>query len=219
MQDKIKRLADRIDALTLRERVLIFAALLVAMHQVWDFLFWTPMVERQDALLSQEQTLNKEMLQMQIDLKLLSAKASADPDKQIKQNIETLEKQLSTLNTQIQQDSAGIVSPEQMARLLEEMLLSQKTLKLLHLETHDSVALIKPEKEKLPSVKYQIYRHDFSIEFSGSYLATLQYLETLEKLGTRFFWDAIEFGVEDFPENKVRLKLYTLSLSDAWIGV
>ena len=219
MQDKIKRLAERVDALTLRERVLIFFALLVAFHQMWDYLVWSPMVARQDALQSQEQSLNKEMLQMQIDLKLLTAKASADPDKQIKQDIQTLEKQLSVLNGQIRQDSSGMVSPEQMARLLEEMLLSQKTLELLHLETHESVALIKPEKDKLPSVKYQIYRHDFSIEFSGSYLATLKYLETLEKLETRFFWDAIEFGVEDFPENKVRLKLYTLSLSDAWIGV
>jgi len=219
MQDKLKLLASRIDALTLRERVLIFFALLVAIHQVWDYLFWTPMIERQEALQSQEQALNKEMLQMQIDLKLLSAKASADPDKQIKQDIETLEKQLSTLNGKIRQESSGMVSPEQMARLLEEMLLSQKTLELLRLETHDSVALIKPEKDKLPSVKYQIYRHDFSIEFSGSYLATLKYLETLEQLETRFFWDEIEFGVEDFPENKVRLKLYTLSLSDAWIGV
>jgi len=219
MQDKIKRLAERIDALTLRERVLVFIALLVALHQVWDYFFWSPMVERQDALQSQEQELNKEMLQMQIDLKLLAAEASADPDKQIKQDIEALEKQLTTLNGNIRQESSGMVSPEQMALLLEEMLLSQKTLELLHLETHDSVALIKPKEDQLPSVKYQIYRHDFSIEFSGSYLATLKYLETLEQLGTRFFWDAIEFGVEDFPENKVRLKLYTLSLSDAWIGV
>jgi len=219
MQDKIKWIADKIDALTLRERVLIFIALLVALQQGWDYFFWTPMLERQAKLQSQELALNKEMLQMQIDLKLLTAKASADPDKQVKQDIEILEKQLSTLNGQIQQESSGMVSPEQMARLLEEMLLSQKTLQLLRLETHDSVALIQSEKDKQTPGKYQLYRHDFSIEFSGSYLATLKYLETLEGLETRFFWDEIEFGVENFPENKVRLKLYTLSLSDAWIGV
>ena len=219
MQDRLKYYASKIDAFTLRERVLIFVALLVGLHQLWDSFVWGPMVARQDALQAEEQSLNKEMLQMQIDLKLLSAKASADPDKQVKQEIENLEKQLESLTGKIKQDSAGMVSPEKMARLLEEMLLSQETLQLLHLETHDSIALIKPEKDQLPAVKYQIYRHDFTIQFTGSYLATLKYLETLERLETKFFWDAIEFGVEDFPENKVSLRLYTLSLSDAWIGV
>ena len=64
-----------------------------------------------------------------------------------------------------------------------------------------------------------LHRHGFALEFSGGYLATLNYLQALERLPWRFFWDSVDYEVMQYPRSIVRLKLYTLSLSEDWIGV
>lgn len=219
MQDKLKALVQKVDSLSLRERALIFVAILVVLFQGWDSLVWRPMVQQQEQLMAQEVSLDKQMLQMQIDLKVLTAKAKQDPDKEIKQHIENLKKQLGAVNEQIKKSSESLVSPEKMAVLLEDMLVKQKGLELLSLQTHESVPLIKAGKNEPQIIKYQIYRHGFSLEFRGSYMETLKYLEALESLDDSFFREAIKYEVTEYPDSRVMLKLYTLSLSPGWIGV
>jgi MSHA biogenesis protein MshJ len=50
-------------------------------------------------------------------------------------------------------------------------------------------------------------------------MATLRYLQALEKLPWRFFWDSVSYQVMEYPDSVVRLELHTLSLSEDWIGV
>ena len=221
MRDKIKLLIQKINSLTLRERLLVLVAVLIVMHQAWDSLIWRPQVERSERLLSQESQANDDLLQTQVELKILTAKANQDPDLQTKQQIENLKSQLVSINQQIDETSASLVSPEEMAKLLEQLLTSEKSLQLLKLETQASEPLITSgtEGKETVSTTYQIYRHGFTIEFAGGYLATLRYIEALEELPWRFFWDGIEYEVDEYPQSKVRLNLYTLSLSKGWIGV
>ena len=219
MLDKIKALAAKLDKLSFRERILIFLALIVGITQGWDFWLWTPMSQHQEQQQAQIDNLNKEMLQLQIDLKILTAKATQDPDVEIKKQIKRLTSQLDSVNQIIQKASSSLVTPAQMAKVLEEMFVNQRGLKLLRLDTLKTVPLIKPAKDEPPIVDYQIYRHGFSIEFSGGFMATLRYLEALESLNDKFFWEAIDYQVEEYPDSRVRLNLYTLSLSEGFIGV
>lgn len=219
MQAKFRILIDKVNALSLRERALVLLACLVVMFQAWDSWIWTPLSQQQDRFLSEESRINEQMLQMQVELKILTAKANLDPDQETKKQISSLQGQLEAVNDQIVQASSSLVSPEEMARLLEQLLTSEKSLQLLDLRTLDAVALI-PESEKQAAKRnYQIYRHEFTIEFEGNYLATLRYLEALEKLPWTFFWEGIEYQVDEYPKSRIRLSLYTLSLSEGWIGV
>lgn len=219
MQDKFKALIDKINHLTLRERVLVLLACLVVLYQLWDSLLWVPLNDKQDDLMSREAQINQQMVQLQVDLKVLTAGAALDPDRETKKQIQNLKSQLSVVNEQIKQTSSSLVSPAEMAKLLEQLLISEKGLGLVSLKTQDSVALIPMDAKQLSSNNYQIYRHGFSIEFEGSYFATLRYIEALEKLPWKFFWEGIEYQVERYPGSRVRLNLYTLSLSKGWIGV
>lgn len=219
MLDKLKVLADKIDNLSQRERVLIFVAILVVLFQAWDSLVWRPMMQQQEQLMAQEASLDKEMLQLQIDLKILTARATRDPDKEMKQQIDNLDRQLAVVSEQVKKSSESLVSPEKMAILLEDMLVKQKGLELLSLQTHDSVPLIKTGKDEPQVTKYQIYKHGFSLEFRGGYMETLKYLEALESLNGGFFREGIDYEVTEYPDSRVMLKLYTLSLSPGWIGV
>ena len=219
MQDKLKLLVEKVNGLTLRERILVLLTCLVVVYQVWDSLVWMPLQQQQNSLLARESQINEQMLQMQVDLKILSARANLDPDRQTKKQITNLQAQLETVNHQIVEASSSLVSPEEMARLLERLLISEQNLELLSLETLDSVALIPISEKEAVKNNYQIYRHEFSIEFEGSYLATLRYIEALEKLPWTFFWEGIDYQVDQYPRSRIRLNLYTLSLSEGWIGV
>ena len=219
MRDKWDWLNQKINSLSLRERVLVLLAILIAMHQAWDSLLWQPLADQKDRMLSRESQGNDALLQTQVELKILTSKANADPDLATRQQIESLETQLASIGEQIDQTSASLVSPSEMAKLLEQLLISEKGLELIKLQTLESVPLITSAEKETVTTNYQIYRHGFTIEFAGSYLATLKYIEALEQLPWTFFWDGIDYQVEEYPQSRVRLNLYTLSLSEGWIGV
>lgn len=219
MQTKLKFVADKIDQLSLRERVLVLLAILVVLHQAWDSLVWLPLVEKQDSLQQQSAEANEAMSRYQLELQLLSATAAKDPDRQTKQAIQSLSAQLKALKQQIEDVSASLITPSDMSRLLEELLTQEKGLRLVALKTLGSTPLIGAEEEKQVQASYQIFRHEFEVVFEGGYLATLRYLEALEELPWKFFWDGVVYSVKDYPDSEVRLRLYTLSLSEGWIGV
>lgn len=65
----------------------------------------------------------------------------------------------------------------------------------------------------------QIYKHGILIELSGSYTATLQYLRMLEKLPWKFYWEAMRFEIDEYPNAKISIVINTLSLNKDWVRV
>lgn len=223
MKDKLKQLARKVDAMSLRERLLILVAIVVGIHQAWDSLVWRPMVQQQDALYAQEDQIARDMQAIQVNLNGLANKAKIDPNKELKEQIVRLNSQINSVETYIQDETSSLMKPPEMARLLRSILDNQQGLRLISLVKQQAEELLKPEideatKKPIP-VEYQIYRHGFSIQFRGSYLATLSYLKELEEQDGQFFWDSIEYNADEYPAGVVTINLYTLSLSEGWIGV
>ena len=63
------------------------------------------------------------------------------------------------------------------------------------------------------------YGLDLELELEGPYLAVLAYLEDLEALPWRLYWQVLEIDVDDYPRNRIRIEVATLSLHEEWIGV
>ena len=64
-----------------------------------------------------------------------------------------------------------------------------------------------------------VFRHGVEIRLRGGYLSTLRYLEALEALPWRFFWDSLEYEVTEYPIAEITFILHTLSSEESWIGV
>jgi MSHA biogenesis protein MshJ len=64
-----------------------------------------------------------------------------------------------------------------------------------------------------------LYRHGVKLVFEGDYMTTMEFLESLEQKSWRFFWQALQYDVEKYPNARVTLTLYTLSPERAWLGV
>ena len=218
----LKPLVDKLNALSLRERVLIFVACLVLIQQVWDSMLWLNMSQQGENLLGSVEQTEQQINQLQAETLIFSAKLKVDPDTKNRDDIARLEKQLKQVRKDTTEASAQLVSPAEMAKLLEQLIVSEPELELLSMKTLQATPLLPmPEVEGNAAKEnpYQVYKHVFSLEFSGSYLATLRYLEALEGLPWTFFWDDIDYTVQKYPNSKVTLLLYTLSLSAGWIGV
>ena len=63
-----------------------------------------------------------------------------------------------------------------------------------------------------------IFAHGFEMALSGNYFQTLSFLQHLEKM-SGFYWQALDYEVEDYPNATITLQLNTLSLEEDWIGV
>lgn len=232
---RISELSGRFNALTLRERLLLLVALLVVLYMGWDRFSWQPLVQKQQQLSQRLAEASQQQKLVQVELNGLMVRASRDPDKENRRLRDQLKAQLQRLEQQMRSATADLVEPGQMSRMLEQMLLANPELRLLSLKTLGVEALgvgkqsDEPGKTAGPASQAArqddaragalVYRHRVELRFSGSYFATLEYLQALERLRGRLFWDSVEYQVADYPEAEVTLVIYTLSLSRGWIGV
>lgn len=220
MRDKWRLLTQKFAVLSNRERLLILTAIFAVAYQIADLVVF----ERQfrdfqqlNAAMANDRT---EIVRLTTDLKLQTARAQSDPNKSLRASVERTRKETHRLRDELDSATGALISPRDMAQVLEELLLQEKALTLLSLRTHDPTPLIEraaPEGEG--GTKALLHQHGFLVEFSGGYLATLRYLEALEGLPWAFFWDNVDYEVVDYPDSVVRLQLHTLSLSEDWIGV
>ena len=65
----------------------------------------------------------------------------------------------------------------------------------------------------------QVFSHGLVIEFQGDFFATLSYLQYLEDLTGNFFWDTLDFQIQQWPMATVTLQIHTLSTDRGFIGV
>mgnify|MGYP002062939409 FL=1 len=103
----------------------------------------------------------------------------------------------------------------------KKRMMQEQELTLLSLHTLESGPLLGTGQtgDEAAPIGAMLHRHGFEVTFSGGYLPTLRYLQALERLPWRFYWDSVSYEVIDYPRSIVRMQLHTLSLSEDWIGV
>lgn len=221
MQARWRQLLNRFAALSSRERLLILVGIFAVAYQLAHFV----VLDRQFEEIQQVRaTIAKDrsaIARVGNELGVLAGQVPADPNLSLRRQIARTKAQMDTLQERLEAVTSTLISPQDMARFLEELLVQERELSLLRLQTLEARPLLEQTVvgERRAAPPPLLHRHEFAIEFSGGYMATLRYLEALESLPWRFFWDSVSYDVVEYPESVVRLKLHTLSLSEDWIGV
>ncbi|HIP52571.1 MAG TPA: hypothetical protein EYH03_00985 [Chromatiales bacterium] len=221
--------AYRFDALTLRERALVILAVVVMVYILWDNLVWRAIQQREERITGETALLQKEMQRMALEIKELGQRFGIDPDADTRQQLADLEKEISGLKARARRAAEVLIEPDRMAGLMEKVLVEQKGLKLIGLETLESRPLLPLGKEgkDTPADTNNtgaeaetplLFAHHFTVEFEGDYHSTLAYLKALEALPWRLLWDGIDYEVKAYPKARVRIELHTIGLSEGWIG-
>jgi len=215
----VRPLLERLDALTLRERIIIFCAGVILLYMAWQILLMRPLAARAQA---DEQRLADVRKQIEVIDKLGTA-ASQDPatasavrNRALNARREELDKELGSL-------AQGYVAPQRMTALVRELLAEQHGLKLVSLANLPVESLSRPPDAKpdapIDAADRGPFLHPVEIVVEGDYASVVAYLRALEGLPWRIHWRKLELTSGDYPVNRVRLVIGALSLSRDWISV
>ncbi len=217
MKALIKRYAERIDAATLRERVMIFFALAFVLIFIANAALLEPLRARQKRLAVETAEQIKELQPLQSEVRRVALSVQVDPDAPNRARQKTLREQLAQLDARIAQEQRRFTPPERMRAVLEEMLQHNKGLALVDLRSLP-VAPIGGARSGA-GASGGLYRHGIELTVSGSYLDLYEYLRALEKLPTQLYWRQAELTVSEHPVVTLKLTAYTVSFDPAWLIV
>ena len=224
IKSSVAPLIEKFDALTLRERVLVFAGIMAALYVVTINMLIAPMWKDMSQLKSNLNSKTSQLRQIEAELQVVLAGGAVDPDAANRARLAQLEQRLKTIDTSLAEMVTGLVSPQQMAKLVEQILVARPKLQVVQVESLPPVSLLKSaESAGEDSLEVAqngvIYRHGMRIEFRGRYQDIVNYLKTVEKLPWKVFWGEVTLETEKYPYSKLTLTAYTLSLQEGWIGV
>lgn len=218
IKSQVKGLTDRIDAMQLRERALIFVAVLVAVYFVAVNLLFGPINAEKDRLTKQVNEKHDQTRLLEVQIQELLTGGENDPNSPKRQRITSLQDNLRQMDTSLAEATTGLVPPKEMTRLVEQMLVKNRGLQVIKVESLPSMPLIEGVGEANAS-GVMVYKHGMRIELKGGYLDILRYLKTLEGLPWKVFWGQATLKTEKYPDSTFSLLIYTLSTHEGWIGL
>jgi MSHA biogenesis protein MshJ len=211
----------RLDALSERERVLIFLAGLAVVLTV-------AYIAAIEPALKQRRVLSARMLDQQAQLIAADAQKQAlartlaqDPDAPVREQIAGKQRELSELDTQLAGLQRTLIGPDRMAVVLEQLIGPERGVRLVSLRNLPAAPLLDKGDAAAPADKaaeQHVYKHGVEVVVEGSYASLLAYVARLEHQPWQVYWGKTVLSA-DYPKVVVALTLYTLSLDRAWLVV
>jgi len=235
--EQIKALVNRIDSLSIRERGLILAGVIFMLFTVWDNFFMQVQTIEEKRIIAELQMKQAEQTALNARLQRLLTEDRGDPDEANRQRLAELKSQLEEIETSVEDSAVHLVSPKNMAVILQTILDRSRGLELIGIRGLGASPLLGAAARRQPAQGTEegdvennavradageldnAFRHGLAITFEGDYLSTLAYMRELESLEWRFFWDNLEYEVIEYPRGLITFTLYTISLDKDWIGV
>ena len=228
-------LAERVDAMSLRERALIFLAVAMVLIVLVNTMLIDPLLTRHKKLQQQIAQTQEKTSAMQRQIQTLVNSWNVDPDVALRARLAQLREQSERTGKTLEDIQSGLVPPQRMSVLLEDILKHNRSLRLVALKTLPVTVLGEPDtaaagktpgKDDKPAQAQKpatpeslVYKHGVEITLEGSYLDLLRYLTEIESLPWHMFWGKADLDVEKYPKVTLTLRLYTLSLDKAWLAL
>ncbi|RVU29666.1 type II secretion system protein GspM [Neptunomonas marina] len=228
----INQMAERFNGLSTRERVLVFVSVLVILALLLFVVLIEPVMKRSAQIDNQLAAQQRASNARQVQISALSRMLKEDPSIEVRAQIEGLVGQQTELQEIIRERSQYLVAPSEVAPLIEQVLERESGVKLLKFsslpvqqlqltsataaDTDTPAAEESAQGEALDVAP--VYMHGFEVTLEGDYNGVYAYLLQLESLPQAFFWEQMSYQVAEHPSALVTLRIYTLSISEAWIG-
>jgi MSHA biogenesis protein MshJ len=211
----LRRYMERIDALTLRERVLIFIAAALVLIAFAYLGFISPLMEKDKRLGREVARRQGELAMLQAQLQAMARSSEMRPDDAARAKLAGLQRQQAQLDGQIAEAASRFTSPQRMRDVLQGILARNPRLQLVNLKTLPVELFGRSDARGTRP----IYRHAMELTVSGAYLDLYAYLRQLEDLPTRLYWRKADLTADNYPKAVLRLTVYTLSFDPSWMSV
>ncbi len=213
----LQRYADRLDAMSLRERVLIFLAAAVVIVAIADSALFDPISRRQKVNSQRIHQQEDEIRTMQGQVQAYAQARTGDDANAKRQRLEKRKLELAALDRELAGRRSELVPPERMAKMLYEIVKRNPDIELVSLRSLTATGLAQSLTAILGSGGLALYRHGIEITVSGSYLKMLAYVGQLERLPAKIMWGNMELQAGAYPAVTLKITLYTLSPEKTWL--
>lgn len=208
-------LEERFGEMSEREKVLIALCGLVVVIMLLFTLVLEPKLNEIISNERQLSNLKQANQKIEIDTLRIQAQLKKDPNAEIDRAISNLLTESQHLSMQLAEIIEHLITPSQMAELLENVLEQQSGIHLLSLQTLPS----EPITEDKEASQYSgYYVHPVRMELTGDYFSIANYLNKLESLPASYYWRSFSYKVEEYPKAKLVLEVYTLGSREEFIG-
>lgn len=223
------------NARNLRERILIAGLMAALIFNSWLYLLHDPLVFAHDKYSQQLAGLTQQIKATEVQYSILVKTRQVDPNRKVRQRLVLAQQHIDKLDEQLHLKMDGLIKPTEMAKVLEQVLTQQTSLRFVRIQSLAAKPLIIPTEipddennlatgttaanTDFTNTAIGVYKHGIEMEFNGSYLETLGYLKQLQQLPWNFYWDDVLFDVVSYPKSRIIIRVHTLSLKEGWIGV
>jgi len=237
MKRRWLQFAARVEALQPRERIMVFGATVVVLVFLANALVFGPLARKEAALRSTLQQQNATVDGVNAEITAKAQAYANDPNDALRKRLGDVRAETARMSEQLRAMQKGLVPAERIAPLLESILRANGRLKLVSLQTLPVTTLgegagtpaagtpaapaaAAPATQPAPPVVKApdlLYRHGVELTVRGSYLDMVDYMHALETLPTQLFWGKAQLDAEAYPNVRLTLTLYTLSLDPKWM--
>jgi MSHA biogenesis protein MshJ len=184
---------------------------------------------------ARKQHLEKEVQEVQSSVALLTetieGRAHDNPLALAMEQKQSLTQSIAAVDAQLESASAGLIAPQRMLAALRDVLNGQQGLRLVSMRNFPVTSLAPPNTQVAeikagqtkgappPVAATGPYVHSLELILDGSYLDVMRYLQSVEALPWRFYWQVLELKTTEYPLNRVRIRLNTISMDKEWLGV
>ncbi|WP_218763306.1 type II secretion system protein GspM [Vibrio parahaemolyticus] len=208
-------LEERFEDMSAREKMLVALCGFVTVVMLLFTLVLEPKLNQISNNERQLSNLKQSNQKTEIDILRVKAQLKKDPNADIDLEISNLLTESQHLSMQLSQIIEHLVTPSQMAGVLESVLEQQSGIHLVSLQTLPS----EPITEDKEASQYSgYYVHPVRMELTGDYFSIANYLNKLESLPASYFWRSFSYKVEEYPKAKLVLEVYTLGSREEFIG-
>lgn len=198
MNPVIIKYRQMFDKLPQAAKIVILAVIMLLILAVWYFGFWQDLQASSADTSAKIKTLKENIPKL---------------EQQLKQAAEEAQKKLNVIGTENGTISTKILSSSQTVTVIHDLLKNTGGLKLIQLEN------LPTREVALPQSAAKVFEHIIAIKFQGDYFSTMSYLQAIENLKWKLFWDVIEYKVINYPIAEVTLYIHTISNVEDWINV
>jgi MSHA biogenesis protein MshJ len=251
------KLSTKLDAMTLRERAMVFLAVVASILFVAYTVTFEPLLVKQRILQAQIKQQQNQIAGIDTEITAKALAYAADPDTPARERLKSLGQEIEHTRSGLLSMQKGLVAPEKIAPLLEQLLRGNGKLRLMSMKTLPATGLteaaqaaqaptaakpavaasptsaaaatamvaaatVPPASASAPAAPQAkphelLYRHGVEIVLQGSYLDMVNYMDELERLPVQLFWGKASLDAQQYPNSRLTLTLYTLSLDSKWM--
>jgi len=242
MKQYWEKMSVKIDALSMRERVLVFATVAIFALSLINALLLEPVLARQKTMRNQLAQQQEQLNEVQSQIAILLQENSPNSNSPQRTQLDRFKQEIAEGSAFLKSNRENLIQPEKMAEHLRQLLNKNNRLQLVALQTLAVTALIEQPNDKSQNLQNlnskkneqfkldqatasavaqdkQVFKHGVQLTLRGNYLDLMQYLSALEKLPQQMFWARAKMSVVQYPTAELTLILYTLSLDKTWMQI